>query len=68
MLRVIGRIRILIDSIMVRGGLSHIGAPVGRRLLADTIRETESPEMIKVNHRGSPVERENNRCAVVLNM
>jgi len=59
--RVIGRTQILVVSIKVRKGFSHLGAPPGSRLARESVGEARIPEIIKASHSGRPNERVNKR-------
>lgn len=50
--RVRGRTKILIVSMRIRGGDSHGGAPVGRRLAALFFGLWAELEMMVISHRG----------------
>jgi len=60
--RVIGRTRILVVSIITRKGLSHSGAPSGRKWAIDFLGWSENDEIIILNHIGSPIDRVRIRC------
>lgn len=63
-LSVRGRTRILVDSISVRGGDSHEGVLLGRRLAMEMRGLVETLEIIRRNHRGRPIETVNIRWEV----
>jgi hypothetical protein len=52
--RVIGRTRILIVSTITKKGLSHQGAPAGKRCAVKDTGLWVAPERIRDNHRGKP--------------
>lgn len=52
--RVIGRTAILMVSMRIRGGFSHVGAPLGRRFAVTVFGLLLIPEIIKLSHRGRP--------------
>lgn len=51
---VMGRTRILIVSIKIRAGFSHVGAPLGSRFAVAVLGSFEKPERIRDSHRGIP--------------
>jgi len=65
--RVIGRTAILTVSIRIRAGLSHAGAPDGRRCAINIFGENREEERIKENQSGRPMENVIRRCLVGLN-
>ena len=52
--RVMGRTRILMDSIRIRAGFSHVGAPLGSRFAVAVFGSFKKPEMIRESHMGMP--------------
>lgn len=54
--KVIGRIMILRVSIIIRGGESHSGAPLGKRLADDIVGFFLNPEVIRESQRGNPID------------
>lgn len=66
--RVIGRTRILIDSIRTSAGASHLGAPDGSRFAANSFGEFEREDIIKPSQRGNPNDRVSIRWEVNLNI
>ena len=65
--KVTGRTRVLIVSTIIRKGLSHLGAPAGRRWAANAVGELIREDKIKASHSGSPRLNVVNRCLVGLN-
>lgn len=63
-LSVRGRTRILVDSISVRGGDSHEGVLLGRRLAMEIRGLVEMLEIMRRSHRGRPMETVNMRWEV----
>lgn len=53
--KVIGRTIILVDSIITRNGLSHSGAPSGRKWAVDFLGEYENEEISILIHKGNPI-------------
>ena len=60
--KVIGRRVILIHSISTRNGLSHPGAPSGRKWAVEDLRSKEKEEIIMVSQRGRPRDKVRARC------
>jgi hypothetical protein len=60
-LRVIGRTKILIVSIIISAGASQAGAPLGRRLAEAVFGFLINPERIRENQRGRARVTENRR-------
>jgi hypothetical protein len=52
--RVIGRTVILIVSIKIKNGLSHVGAPSGKRCAIKDLGLCNILETIMVSHKGNP--------------
>ena len=52
--RVIGRTRILTDSMITKAGASQEGAPEGRNLAVNSLGELIKEDMIKANQSGIP--------------
>ena len=61
-LSVMGRTIVLIVSMIIRGGASQAGAPLGRKLADAFFGLWTNPERIKANHRGRASVTENKRC------
>ena len=59
--RVRGRTRILKVSTKIRAGLSHIGAPAGKRWAAAYEGDSWTPEIIKLAQIGRPRDKLNKR-------
>lgn len=64
----IGRTQILVVSINVRKGLSHLGAPPGNKPAKTSVGDVVTPERIRANHNGNPKERVKRRWEVALNI
>jgi len=67
-LRVIGRTLILISSIIVRNGFSHIGALSGSKCAIKYLVENIVLLIISSNHIGNPIENVKIICLVALNI
>lgn len=52
-----GRTEVLKVSTKTKGGASHSGAPVGRRLAAKDIGAFAIEEIIRANHKGRPKQK-----------
>lgn len=66
--RVIGRTESLVDSTNTRNGLSHAGAPLGRRDAINFIGSDVKEDRISLSQSVRPNERVNKRCLVSLKM
>lgn len=64
---VIGRTRILTDSIRMIGGDSQSGVLLGRRCATTVFGSLKIADRISISHRGRAKVRVNARCLVVLN-
>jgi hypothetical protein len=60
--RVIGRTKILVVSISTKNGLSHSGAPSGKKCATDFFGEYVNEEIIILSHIGNPIDRVKIRC------
>jgi len=65
-LSVIGRIKILINSTMVKNGANHIGALSGRKWAINCLAEKQNLLAINNIHNGSLIEIVNKICLVIL--
>lgn len=65
---VIGRTLILVVSIKIRNGLSHDGAPSGRKCAINCLVLYSILEIIIDNHSGNPSDIVNIRCLDRLNV
>lgn len=66
--RVIGRTRILVDSISTRNGFSHSGAPSGSRCAVVALMFQVRLDMINASQRGRPKDSVKIRWLEVLNL
>ena len=66
--KVIGRTVILEVSINTRNGLSHIGAPSGRRWAIVILGDFLVLDKISISHIGIPIDIVNRRCLDTLNV
>ena len=60
--RVNGRTNILIVSIIIKGGLNHAGAPLGRSIAKNSLGEFKVEEITIESHRGNPNDKVKIRC------
>lgn len=58
---VIGRTRILVVSIITKNGLSHVGAPSGRKCAVDFFVEYLNEDISILNHIGRPIDMVSNK-------
>ena len=62
-----GRTRILIISTKTKKGFNHPGAPAGKSPAKKDLGDHTTPDIIRLNQKGSPNLSVSTRCLVVLN-